>query len=323
MDALQFDTCRWLLYFGLVMKTLVIGYGSIGRRHVDVLRGFGHDVAVLSRRPVDFSPLYGDLRAALSAHKPEYIVVANRTSEHFVTLSHLLQKKFNGKLLIEKPLFDNWREMPQTDEEVYVAYNLRFHPAIQRLRELLKGERPISAQAYVGQLLPQWRPHVDYRTSYSAKKEEGGGVLRDLSHELDYLNWLFGGWQVLTATGGHHSHLEIDTDDVYSVLFQAKNCPVVTVQMNYLDRVLRRELIVNTEQKSIFVDLVKGIVKINDKEEDWAIERDASYEAQHRAVIDGENRESLCTLEQGLDVLRMIEAAQKANREKIWVMRKE
>ena len=175
------------------MRTLVIGYGSIGIRHTEVLKSLGCIVSIVSKRKLNIERCFSNIRDAINKGKPEYIVVANKTNEHIKTLIELKKIGFKGNILIEKPLSHNLLEIPNKDfNNVFVAYNMRFNPLLQRLIHELEGERIISSQAYVGQYLPDWRPKRDYRKSYSAKKIEGGGVLRDLSHELDFVSWLFG-----------------------------------------------------------------------------------------------------------------------------------
>jgi predicted dehydrogenase len=230
------------------MNTLIIGYGSIGERHARILNDLGHRVSIVSRHArktaID-SPFewHCNIETA-SVNKFEYIVVANRSNEHFDTLCELSQRGFDGTLLIEKPLFEKSYPIPANlKATTFVAYNLRFHPLLERLRSLLAGQRLIAVQARVGQYLPDWRPGSDYRSHYSAKRREGGGVLTDLSHELDYLTWLLGDWQNLTARGGKFSDLEIDSDDVFTLLWETERCPVVSLTMNYLDTTLLREFI--------------------------------------------------------------------------------
>ena len=288
------------------MKTLVIGYGSIGSRHVSILSELGCEVSVVSNREVDFNPSYKSLPLAIEKESPKYIVIANKTSEHYETLLELVDLNFSGVVLIEKPLFCNEEKIPKNELiKVYVAYNMRFHPLVQRLYKLLKLEKVISVQAYVGQYLPQWRPQRDYRYSYSSSKSEGGGVLRDLSHELDYLNWILGGWQSVTALGGHYSHLEIDSDDVFAIMISTKHCPVVTVQMNYLDRIGHREVLVNTDGHTIKVDFIRGIFQIDEQIEQFLVKRDDTYRAQHQAIL-RKHFDTLCTMKEGMDVMKMI-----------------
>ena len=212
------------------MNTLVIGYGSIGQRHTRLLEELGHQVAVVSRRHVNHSPLYTNLEQGLVKWQPDYVIVANRTSEHHKTLEVLAQVKFGGLVLIEKPLFDKYTKIPQNNfSQIAVAYNLRFHPLLQELKQIVdSASKILTVNVYVGSYLPDWRSQIDYRTSYSASKQSGGGVLRDLSHELDYTLWIFGDWQRLTAIGGKMSQLDIDSDDdAYALLIETKRCPLI------------------------------------------------------------------------------------------------
>lgn len=301
------------------MKALVVGYGSIGARHARLLRDLNCAVAVVSRREIDHTPRYPTVAAALAQERPEYVVIANRTSEHASALHALQAGGFNGPILVEKPLFDMPGKLPDgIGRNVYVAYNLRFHPVLQLLRDRLAGERPVSAHAYVGQYLPSWRPGTDYRASYSAHRAEGGGVLRDLSHELDYLLWLFGDWSTVTAVGGHYSTLEIDSDDVYSVTMTTARCPVVTVNMNYLERIGQRRIVVNTDAHTLRADLVTGTVEVDGVAQRVECGRDQTYLLQHQAILGGDTR-SLSTAEEGMGVLRLVEAIEQANARRAWV----
>lgn len=304
-----------------LVKALVIGYGSIGKRHARVLTGLGCETAVLSRRSVDYPLAYNELGSALSRHGPDYVVIANPTSCHYETLAELAATGFSAGVLVEKPLFDQYREIPVSNfRSLCVAYNLRFHPVLRRLREILDGETVLSVLAYVGQYLPDWRPDFDYRRSYSASAAMGGGALRDLSHELDYLCWIFGPWRSVTALGGHLSSLEIDSDDIFVLLMQADRCPIVTVQVSYLDRVARRRIVVNTQEHTIEADLVGGTISIDGEIRTINLEQDHSYREMHRAAL-CEDFESLCTVQEGLATMELIEAAERAGKTLEWIIR--
>ena len=305
-----------------LLKVLVIGYGSIGQRHARVLMELGCRVAVVSRRSIAFEPSYSELSQALSVWQPDYVVVANRTSEHFQTVEGLTQYGFRDFLLIEKPLFDQSAEVPRQNFScIAVGYNLRCHPLLRRLKSFVNNACNIlTAHVYVGSYLPHWRPDADYRQSYSAKQEDGGGVLRDLSHELDYVLWLFGCWHKLTAHGGRFSGLEIDTEDAFSLLMETECCPLVAIHMNYLDRVPRREIIVNTNQHTCWVDLIKNKITFDGIEESVTVARDDTYRSEHTAMLEG-NIEGLCTVEEAMETLVTIQAAEQAVLSRIWIER--
>ncbi len=303
------------------MKALVIGYGSIGQHHARLLTEMECEVAVVSRRSVDFAPHYFDLAQALADWQPGYVVVANRTNEHLGTLKTLGQHNYQGRLLLEKPLFDRASELfNHSFSLAAVAYNLRCHPMLMKLKPLLDDSAQlITASIYVGSYLPDWRPDTDYRQSYSAIKAQGG-VLRDLSHELDCALWFFGPWRRLTASGGHLSPLEIDSDDAYTLLMETQRCPLVSIHMNYLDRVPRRDILVNADQHTVRVDLIKNTIAIDSVQESVTVARDDTYRAEHQAMLAG-NAEGLCTLEEAMETLTTIEAAEHAAASHTWIVR--
>lgn len=301
------------------MKTLIIGYGSIGARHTRLLSELGSNVAVVSKRNIDFEVVYNTIPEAIKAWQPKYVIVANKTHDHYDTLHQLAQCGYNGIVLVEKPLFAQYQNIPDNNfNQLFVAYNLRFHPILQKLQNMLQNETVISANIYVGQYLPNWRPETDYRSSYSASVSQGGGVLRDLSHELDYINWLFGKWQRIIALGGKYSNLHIDSDDVFAAMVETTNCPVLTLQLNYLDRNTRRFILINTTNHTIMADLVGGVLQIDDQTEKFEVPRDYTYLSQHKAIMSDDTR-SVCTAQDGKQVMAMIAAAEQSILKKAWV----
>lgn len=307
-----------------------MGYGSIGRRHARVLQELNHETAVVSRHGVDEARTggaraYDSLEAALLHESPRQIIIANRTYEHMGTLAALLDSGYGGQVLIEKPLFhrmpESYRRLTAINDRlsVFTAYNLRFHPVLTRLKELLGTSPALSVQIYAGQYLPQWRSR-DYRECYSVSRAEGGGVLRDLSHELDYAGWLFGQWQRVAASGGTYSDLELDSDDVFALLLVNERCPVMTIQLNYVDRTARRQLVVNTTDCTYTADLIQGTLAYGDQLESFKCSSDDTYRLQLQALIEG-NTGSLCSLQEGLASVELIEAAEQSARLGRWISR--
>lgn len=301
------------------MNCIIVGYGSIGQRHARILKELDCRVAVVSRREISIQLTYSSLSRALSREKPDYIILANETYKHYDSLTQLADYGFCGIVLVEKPLFGIVKEIPNHSfKKAYVGYNLRFHPILQKISDLIKKEKVLYSQINVGQYLPNWRPEQDYRNSYSAKKNQGGGVLLDLSHELDYLGWFFEGWDSLVAIGGKYSSLQIDSDDMYSLIVTMKKCPIVQIHLNYLDRINRREVTVITENYTIKADLVQQTLQINEDVIDYQLDRDHTYYLQHKAIINGE-KAHLCTLEDGLAALEMIAAIEQSSKLGKWV----
>ena len=303
------------------MNCLVVGYGSIGARHANILKEMGHSVHVVSKRNVEDFYCHKTISGVLAKKNIDYVIISNETYKHYESFMELRELGYSGKILIEKPIFLEPRLLPQLGfEYVFVAYNLRFHPVIQRLHEFLNGKKIYSVQAYAGQYLPAWRPNTDYSKCYSAFKAKGGGVLRDLSHELDYINWLCGSWKRVTAIGEKLSDLKIDSDDVFVLLLEMENCPVASVQMNYLDHKTRREIIVNIKDHSIKADLIHSTLEIDGEVSKFEIERNLTYTMQHNAILEGDYSIA-CTLKQGMDVLNLIHAAELASKKQMWISR--
>lgn len=302
------------------MTSLVIGYGSIGQRHARLLESFGERTAVVSRRSSVHDRCYADMAEALRAEQPDYAIVADETSRHGETLRRLAASGFTGRVLVEKPLL----AAPATLSAhrfaaLRVAYNLRFHPVLRALRMALTGTRVLAVHAYVGRHLSLWRPDRDYGETYSAKPDHGGGVLRDLSHELDFLLWIFGGCQRVAALGGRLSTLRIGSDDCWAILMATERCPAVTLQLNYLDRPGRRDIVAVTDDGALRADLVANTLDRNGAVERFDVERDDSYIAMHRAMLDGREAE-LCSEAAGTAVVGLIDAIERAGRDAAWVV---
>lgn len=245
-------------------RLLVVGLGSIGARHVREARGLGLEVGVVSRRSSPGEAAWGDLSGALRGFRPGAVVIARETAAHAETLAELRAVGFTGPVLVEKPLLARLPAPGEASPDlagVTVAYNLRLHPSLVALRERLGDEAALTARIHCGSYLPDWRPGQDYRFSASARRASGGGVLTDLSHELDYLLWLFGPWRRVSALGGRLGPLEIDVPDVVEALVETERCAAVSLHLDYLQRVPRREVLVTTATRTLRLDLLAGLLE--------------------------------------------------------------
>jgi predicted dehydrogenase len=302
-------------------RCLIIGYGSIGIRHSRILGELGCKTAIVSRRKLDYKLHYNVLEKALRDFRPGYVLITNETSLHYETIVELANLKYEGLVLVEKPIFEFAHELPENQfRDIRVAYNLRFHPIIVRLKELLKDQTILSVHGYVGQYLPDWRPDTDYKLSYSADSGSGGGVLLDLSHELDYLGWLLGDWEKVCALGGHLSNLQITSDDIYTLMMSFHRCPVVGIQLNYLDRLGRRQIVFNTDKHTYEADLVNNRLYIDKTEEVFSVNKDDTYRAMHVSIL--QEKENQCsTFRESITILNLISAARKAAQNHEWVLK--
>nr|WP_154984727.1 Gfo/Idh/MocA family oxidoreductase [Paenibacillus xylanexedens] len=300
------------------MNVLVVGYGSIGQRHTRILKGMGYAVSVVSRRSIQSEESYGSLTQAFGVKKFQYIIIATETSDHLRSLKELTENNFDGFVLVEKPLFSKYESVEVNKEKVFVAYNLRFHPLIMKSMEFIKNDKVISVNAYVGQYLPSWRPDTDYKKSYSAFNNKGGGVLRDLSHELDYLTFLFGEWDNIAAVTGKISELNIHSEDYAHFFYKSIKDIYISVELNYIDRIHQRYIIIQTDSQTLKIDFIKNSINCNgsvsmlDK-----IDSDYTYREQHKAVLN--NSERCCSYEEGLKIVKMIESIEESALNKEWI----
>jgi predicted dehydrogenase len=306
----------------MTRRGLVIGYGSIGERHSRVLETLDFTVSVVSRRRQGGGrPVFATVPEACSTGSFDHAVVADETERHLMTLSQLAMSGHDGFVLVEKPLFASRAPVPRHRfRGASVGYNLRFHPVVRALRKALAGRSAQMANFYVGQDLTDWRVGREPAKTYSAVRAAGGGVLRDLSHELDLATWLFGSWQRVTAIGGRLGDVTVDADDGWGILLSCVNCPVITLELNGLDRNGRRTIIVQTDGETLRVDLVASTLEIGrNKPQCFAVERDETYADMHRALFKGSV--DICTLDDGARVVDLIEAIEQATSKQCWIER--
>ncbi|MER2007815.1 MAG: Gfo/Idh/MocA family oxidoreductase [Psychrobacillus sp.] len=301
-----------------IKKSVVIGFGSIGQRHYRLLTSLGISTVVVSKRNIKSVKNYSTIEEAIEREQPEYIIIANETYLHDQTLKSIKNMNYNNKILVEKPLFSKYPEVIYPFSSLYVGYNLRFHPIVQKLQELLKEEKVLAVNTYVGQYLPTWRPNTDYTRCYSADINKGGGVIRDLSHELDYLSYLFGKWTVMTAIGGKISELSIQSDDFYSLLFETSQAVNVSVELNYLDKIMQRHMIIHTNRHTYKADFIQQTLQVDNDLIQFKVHSDDTYLSQHLAVINNK-LDNLCNLQDGLEIVQMIEMAERCSKEKVWL----
>ena len=268
------------------MKILVVGLGGIGQRHMRNLRvllGAGVEILGYDPRPqipvltdqlaveegssIDEKFLlkrFPDLDSALE-QGPDAVFVCNPSSLHIETALRAAQK--NAHLFIEKPLSHTYDKVDELIGLVkkqklaaVVGYQLRFHPCLQRLHVLLQQGavgRVLAAHVEVGEYLPGWHTYEDYRQMYASKRELGGGVILSQIHEMDYIYCLFGLPNRLFALGGHLSNLDVDVEDVASILMECKvnSRPVpVHLHQDYVQRPPSRTCQIIGDQGKMLVD---------------------------------------------------------------------
>ncbi len=317
-----------------MLKFLIVGFGSIGERHFDNLKQIGDvEVSVLTRRHLDLpdTKVYSSVKDA-SQESYDAVFITNETALHIPTAVKFAEKGYN--LFIEKPLSNNLEDVDKLvslvskhNLKVMIGCNMRFHPSVRLLKEFVqqgKIGRILSARIEAGQYLPDWHPERDYRNSYSASKEKGGGVILDLIHELDYAYWFFGEVDNIFCFSGKKSNLEIETEDIAEILIEFRNGTLCEVHLDYLQRYPRRSISVIGTEGIIQADLITNWVRMFEASKgDWEtfntggeFERNKMYqnEVKHFTnYLSGSPAEPLIGLRDGINVLRIALAAKESS----------
>lgn len=291
------------------MKFLVAGLGSAGQRHVRNLQQLapqaqytawrvrGRNLVILDPlnaqpgRPEDTYNLrvVTDLAEGL-AERPDAVIVANPISMHCDTA--LAAARAGCAVFVEKPLADRWdgvEELLAISQRnrlvTMVGYQMRFHPALRRVKQHLDDERigpPVSARIHFGEYLPDMHPYEDYRDSHAARRAEGGGVILCLSHEIDIAMWLFGMPTAVHAVGGQLSQLDVDVEDAVVILMayarDGKRLPV-SVSLDFIQRPTQRNGEIVCERGTLRWDLTEPSVSVYDAaRRAWEVERFPEFE---------------------------------------------
>jgi predicted dehydrogenase len=233
-------------------RALVLGIGSIGRRHCANLRALGvgridvFDPAPERCRPVVEelgATAYASFEDALAAG-PDVALVCTPPILHVEQA--LAALKAGCHVFVEKPISHSLERVEELEalarqgrRVVQVGYNLRFHPGLRILKGLLEDGtlgRPLWVQAEAAQYLPDWRPWQDYRASYTARRSLGGGILLDGSHEIDYLTWLLGRPSEVLCMAGRASDLEVDVEDCATLLLRFPSRTLAAVHLDFVQR---------------------------------------------------------------------------------------
>lgn len=316
------------------MKILIVGLGSIGRRHLTNLRRIdpAADITIWHQRaqrhePSEFSGLADrhvySVEEALET-KPRAALITNPASVHIPTALPLARAGVH--LFIEKPLShtlegaDDLLEQARRQNLVLMAgYNFRFYEPLQIIKQALNDGRVgriLMLRAEVGQFLPDWRPGADYRVTGSAQHGLGGGVVLELSHELDYARWLVGEVTSVMARVTRLSNLEIDTDDTAEIILQFSNGALGSIHLDMVQRSATRTCRISGTEGTITWDWDSHRVSFFDAgKRTWQdlnpagdIDRNQMYLAELRHFLDCVNGNATPLID-GNDARRVLEIA--------------
>ena len=324
------------------MKILIAGLGSIGRRHLRNLLTLGERDIILYRTHQSTLPddeldpfvTETNLDAAL-AHQPDAVIVANPTALHLEVA--IPAAKAGCHMLIEKPIAavldeeveELQRVVHQSGVRVLVGFQFRFHPTLAQIQSILvsgKLGRPYSFRAHWGEYLPEFHPWEDYRQSYAARKELGGGVVNTLSHPFDYMRWLLGEIREVSALTAQVSTLELSVEDVAEIMIRFDNGALGSVHLDYFQRPKSHILEIICERGQIRWMDESGKAEIYYAELDhWdrfepsaGFDRNQMFleEMQHFIDLVKGETESRCSLNDGIKAMALTTAVHQSARNK-------
>lgn len=294
-------------------RLLIVGLGSIGQRHARIARRLFPTAMIAGLRhrhsddatPDGIDDVFSTVGDAI-AFAPQAAVIASPASAHLLLATQLADAGI--PMLIEKPIAASAAGVHGVLDAcrargipLLTGYNLRFLPSLAYFRSrVLDGVAGtvLSVRAEVGQYLPDWRPETDYRRAVSARAELGGGVLLELSHEFDYLRWIFGDASWVSAVTARTSTLDIDVEDTAFVTigFQdpaASGGVLASVALDFVRRDTTRMCTVIGSETSLRWNGIRQTVErfaagTGTWEEEFAapVDRDSTYEAEWRQFAD-------------------------------------
>jgi len=324
-------------------SVLVAGAGSIGRRHLGNLRKLGFDKLAVcdpdaeraQSAALEFGvECFSDFFRALEQRQPDAVLVCSPPVCHVEQARQAISA--GAHVFVEKPVSDRLegveelaREAERAGRTVQVGYNLRAHPGLVQVKRCVQ-ERVVGeilwAHVEVGQYLPDWRPWQDYRKSYTARRELGGGIILDASHEIDYSLWLLGAPRELICMAGKVSRLEVNVEDCATILLRLASGAQVDIHMDFVQRSYSRSCILIGEEGKVIWDFEQNQVSIVRPKApaevlDYDFEPNQMYISEVEQFfhsVEG-NAGPLCSIADGLLTLRVALAAKRSAAEKKWV----
>jgi predicted dehydrogenase len=319
------------------LKILVVGYGSIGKRHVRNLIKIKHveilvctknkEADILKKNGIK---IFKSLAESLK-EKPDIGIICNETSLHVKTAIKLAKQDCH--LFIEKALSDSLKNtdtllnlIKKKKLITIVGCDMRFHKCIQEIKKIIEhGDlgKIISVRVENGSYLPDWHTYEDYRDSFASKKKLGGGVVLTLIHEVDYLYWFFGKVNEVSAITGKFSDLEISVEDFAAILLRFQKNIIAEVHLDYFQqpefrncKIIGTKGIIYWDSNSNEVRQYKNskkkwITKLKDK--NFQRNNQFVYELEHFLNCIKNHKQTINPIEDGINTLKISLAVKKSS----------
>lgn len=297
------------------MVVLIVGLGSIAKKHISALKSIDSSVSIYALRSSEKSKPYKDVFDIYSLSelniKPDFVIISTPTSQHLANIKDLIQ--LNVPLFIEKPLFHTLEiegllsEVKKREIKTYVACNLRFLESLEFIKNKIETDnlRVNEVSVYCGSYLPEWRENKNYKEIYSAIPELGGGVHLDLIHEIDYVYWMFGKPKQVKKILSNSSSLNIRSIDYANYNLQYEQF-IASITLNYFRRKAARYFELVCEEGTYKVNLLENKVLFEDElifqSKQTGID---TYSKQLNYFISNMENHTFNDMEEALEVLKI------------------
>lgn len=321
------------------MKIAVIGYGSVGKRHVQNLLSNPYTKIIICTKQKITNPYPKKITIVNSIsdclkQNPDIGLIANVSGFHIPTAIKLA--KAGVDLFVEKPLSNSLKGVTELVRIIrkkklvtQMGCQFRFHRCIKEIKRLISSNqlgKVLSIRVECGSFLPDWHPYEDYRKSYASRNDLGGGVVLTLIHEIDYLYWYFGKVSEVFSVTGKYSDLEISADDLSVGIIKFENGVIAEIHLDYFQKPEFRSCKVIGTKGVAYWDSDTNIVKLYDyKKNKWIkvlkwsnYERNLMFKEElahflncvkkQKATINPVERDGIDTLKIGLAILKSSKA---------------
>lgn len=292
-------------------RILIIGYGSIGKMHANILRKKFKKISIFIFSKQKIPKYFNKIESLnnIKGYKFQYVYICSKTNFHIRHLKIIDSQLKNINIIIEKPLFEKFYNYRSNKNNILVAYNLRFHPVIKFIKNFIKNKNIFFINIYCGSYLPNWRNNINYINSYSSSKKDGGGVLLDLSHEIDYLTWIFGKINKIDFKDSNKiSNLNINSEDHLIVAGKVSNVKFI-INMNYYSKINERFIKIYGNNFTLKGDLISNKVEINNKKKvfkKFKLKKNFTYIQEHKFLFKKKFK-LFCSVNEGKYIMKIID----------------
>tara|TARA_Y100000310_G_C20702067_1_gene830863 strand:- start:3028 stop:4023 length:996 start_codon:yes stop_codon:yes gene_type:complete len=318
-------------------KILIIGFGSIGKRHFENISSNFHAQLIIFTKRKDLKKLEkqgvivtNSLKVAL-LHKPDIAFVTNETSLHVKIATTLA--KHGVHLFLEKPLSNSISGVKKLKSIIstkklisQMGCNFRFHPCIMKIKKILDKNdlgRVISVQVESNSYLPDWHPYENYRFGYAARDDLGGGIALTCIHELDFLYWFFGDVKEIFSITGKYSDLEVTSDDLSAMIMIFKNNIVGELHLDYFQRPDFKSCKIKGTKSTLYWNSTNNEIKLfSQKNKSWkSIYKLKNYDSNQMYVDElkhffkciKNNKKTINDIDDGIKTLKVVLSAKKSS----------